>query len=778
MSVSLRDDSYDNVVEDNTTGGLSDPTCSQFRHRRKVLDIANKLHSYGLQHSLDLPQIAVVGSQSVGKSSLIESMSTITLPRSSGTCTRCPIECRLSKRPNEDWSCEVYLRRLTSGLGEERFGPTITAKSDVQERIRRAQLAILNPSIASAEFLKDLCPTPASNEVSFSKDLVSVRISGKDVDDLSFVDLPGIIAAVRSGGRDADIAEVKELVLDFIKKPSCLILLVVSCEMDLENQGAHQLARRVDPQGLRTIPVLTKPDRIAVGEHESWIKFLENKTEKFKHGWYCVKQSNQEQLNQGVTREQARENEVNFFKETPWIGLSEPIKRRLGTRFLSPALGNILFDLICQRLPELCKEVERKLQETREGLNELPEEPQGDPVTVVLNLTANFQKDVAILVQGRPEDGESGLLQKFRQHKSVFREAIFQQAPQFKPFRRSSVTEDPIEPSDTDSEQMENDGTEELEPSGKRDPSNAVYIDEVLKMAESGVTRELPGNYPYAVKKHYALRFTRPWDVPAQRLFKRMENIFKVELKKLVQQHFYRFSAGGLHYKILRIVFAQMKNRSQRTMEKLQECIALEQEEPMTSNEHYLEDYKAKYMARYKTVLRTHTRHDGELQKFMEGEFQGSEMMRTTLQNLQAMGLPANEDALLRLLPPSPIDNAIQIMAECRAYYQVAFKRFVDYVPMIIDYELFKGFERTINNAFVKGLELGESQLRERCAAYLEQDPEIVERRETLKRDYTRFESALEDLQNIPGFALSSDKSDGAESDDPFDLELETDDDI
>ncbi|CAG8726015.1 12894_t:CDS:2, partial [Acaulospora colombiana] len=270
-----------------------------------------------------------------------------------------------------------------------------------------------------------------------------------------------------------------------------------------------------------------------------------------------------------------------------------------------------------------------------------------------------------------------------------------------------------------------------------------VYIDEVLKIAESGVTRELPGNYPYAVKKHYALRFTKDWDGPARRLFTRLENIFKAELKKLVQQHSSRFSAGGLHYKVL-----------QRTMEKLQECIALEQEEPMTSNEHYLEDYKAKYMARYKAVLRTHTQHEGELQKFMEGKFQGSEMMQTTLQNLQAMGLPANEDALMRLLPPNPIDNALQIMAE------FAFKRFVDYVPMIIDYELFKGFERTMNNAFVKGLELGESQLRERFAAYLEQDPELVERRETLKRDYSRFESALEDLQNIPGFSLSSDNSD------------------
>lgn len=66
-------------------------------------------------------------------------------------------------------------------------------KSDVEERIRRAQLAILNPSKQPKDFLTSaVLPDISENEVSFSEDLISVRISGKGVDDLSFVDLPGI----------------------------------------------------------------------------------------------------------------------------------------------------------------------------------------------------------------------------------------------------------------------------------------------------------------------------------------------------------------------------------------------------------------------------------------------------------------------------------------------------------------------------------------------------------------------------------------------------------
>jgi hypothetical protein len=88
--------------------------------------------------------------------------------------------------------CEIYLR-FTHRPGEIPFGPSITDKSEVEDRIRRAQLAILNPNKAAADFLGSLGEKDRGepNEVSFSSDLISVRISGQEVDDLSFVDLPG-----------------------------------------------------------------------------------------------------------------------------------------------------------------------------------------------------------------------------------------------------------------------------------------------------------------------------------------------------------------------------------------------------------------------------------------------------------------------------------------------------------------------------------------------------------------------------------------------------------
>lgn len=106
-----------------------------------------------------------------------------------------------------------------------------------------------------------------------------------------------------------------------------------------------------------------------------------------------------------------------------------------------------------------------------------------------------------------------------------------------------------------------------------------------------------------------------------------------------------------------------MKACSKRTEEKIKECIALEREEPMTTNEHYLADYKRTFMARYKTE-----RHQGPQEPSRSSS---SKVMASVLQQLRELGYHVNNELdLSRLLPPDPMDPAIDIMAECRAYYQ------------------------------------------------------------------------------------------------------------
>ncbi len=71
------------------------------------------------------------------------------------------------------------------------FGDPIFEKSLVTERIRRAQCAILNPSTPFPQFLEASDDALEERELSFSSNSVCLEIRSRDVDDLSFVDLPG-----------------------------------------------------------------------------------------------------------------------------------------------------------------------------------------------------------------------------------------------------------------------------------------------------------------------------------------------------------------------------------------------------------------------------------------------------------------------------------------------------------------------------------------------------------------------------------------------------------
>ena len=129
------------------------------------------------------------------------------------------------------------------------FGGVIYDQSEVEDRIRRAQRAILNPKKLPKDFLDNEDEEELVSELNFSTNCVSLQISGPEVADLSFCDLPGmsyiffsffsylikntsgLIASVSSArGSSNDIALVESLVTAYIKKPSCIILLTVACE--------------------------------------------------------------------------------------------------------------------------------------------------------------------------------------------------------------------------------------------------------------------------------------------------------------------------------------------------------------------------------------------------------------------------------------------------------------------------------------------------------------------------------------------------------------------
>lgn len=106
-----------------------------------------------------------------------------------------------------DWRCDVYLRfkydshnrPLIGGQKPDMpFGSTLRTREDVQDRVRRAQFAILNPRLDDQEFPGSFLTSelPKESAITFSRNIIVLKVSGPDIVDLSFVDLPGVPRAL------------------------------------------------------------------------------------------------------------------------------------------------------------------------------------------------------------------------------------------------------------------------------------------------------------------------------------------------------------------------------------------------------------------------------------------------------------------------------------------------------------------------------------------------------------------------------------------------------
>ena len=166
---------------------------------------------------------------------------------------RCPVECRLMR--GETWSCRVFLRRVSNSSDansseqtKEPFGDDLTVRELVKNRVERAQLAILNPSLPAESFLDADIDLEAPPERSFSSNIICLEITGPEYSDISFIDLPGmspkfelyrtdllmvligLIRNVGTSGNRNDIQLIENLAGTYISKPNCLILMTITCE--------------------------------------------------------------------------------------------------------------------------------------------------------------------------------------------------------------------------------------------------------------------------------------------------------------------------------------------------------------------------------------------------------------------------------------------------------------------------------------------------------------------------------------------------------------------
>ncbi|KAF8510023.1 hypothetical protein JB92DRAFT_3144495 [Gautieria morchelliformis] len=258
-----------------------------------------------------------------------------------------------------------------------------------------------------------------------------------------------------------------------------------------------------------------------------------------------------------------------------------------------------------------------------------------------------------------------------------------------------------------------------------------MYLDEVMERVES-ITRELPGDYPtFTVKEDLIRMCLRGWGKPMLDYFESVHDLMNQRVKILADIHFGKHTHSRLHARVLAIIREQLRLLHETTLRRLKRLLSVEGL-PFTLNHMYLKDYKDKFLAHYRDIRR---------QKAKIRLFAAFKTHRGLL--------TCTPNDLHRLLPDDDLEPALDVIASVRAYFQAVFKRFIDLVPLEVDSEFVRGFDRTIPNALFVGLDI---KSPERCASWLQDSPEGVGRRKELLATKQRLEAARGELSS---FALT-----------------------
>ncbi|XP_012554663.1 dynamin-1 isoform X2 [Hydra vulgaris] len=343
------------------------------RGMEDLIPIVNKLQDafaqIGIESPIDLPQIAVVGGQSAGKSSVLENfVGRDFLPRGSGIVTRRPLVLQLSYG-NTEYAEFLHCKN-------QKFTDFDAVRKEIEVETDRI-----------TGKTKNVSPVP-----------INLRIFSPHVLDLTLIDLPGL-TKIAVAGQPADIEnQIRDMVYQFISKENCLILAVSPANSDLANSDALKMAKEVDPSGERTIGVLTKLDLMDEGTDARDI--LENKVYPLRRGYIGIVNRSQKDIDGKKDIKAAQAAERKFFLSHPAY---RHIADRMGTAFLQKALNQQLTNHIRECIPNLRNKLQSQVLSMEKEVEQFKNFRPDDPTMktkALMQMLQNFTMDIEKVIEG------------------------------------------------------------------------------------------------------------------------------------------------------------------------------------------------------------------------------------------------------------------------------------------------------------------------------------------------------------------------------------------
>ena len=351
-------------VADTFTSLYSNENFDLLGQDKEILNIGNVLNSIFINRGdIDIPQLVVVGSQSSGKSSILNSILGMDiLPTCSNMVTRGPLQLELIQTKKDIKACfGEYVDSTWMNLNEINIdfpNPTDEQKSEIRGMI------------------KQLTNQYAGTGMNITDNPIYLRIYSPNIPNLSLVDLPGLtMVACTDKGQPKDIKDrIRNLVGGYIKNKSSIIMAVMPARTDIEADIALDLIKEHDPRCERTVGILTKIDLMNEGTDITHL--LENKVSKdlqLGYGYYAIKNRNKIEMDTMNVLDGLRE-EYRYFSEHPVYG-NHRYKEFMGIPCLCRNLTNLLVKSLKKSFPRILEKINRDLESNTASLNKL-----GDPI--------------------------------------------------------------------------------------------------------------------------------------------------------------------------------------------------------------------------------------------------------------------------------------------------------------------------------------------------------------------------------------------------------------
>ncbi|KAL1647114.1 hypothetical protein SLS58_002885 [Diplodia intermedia] len=411
---------------------------------------------------------------------------------------------------------------------------------------------------------------------SFSGDTLRIEVVGNTGLHLTVVDLPGLISVSNDEQTDEDVEIVSELVDTYLESSRTIILAVVQANNDIANQGIIQRARKFDPQGLRTVGIITKPDLINHGTEGRIAALAKNEdTTKLKLGFFLLKNPSPADLDAGLTADERKRKELAFFAASPWKEQHLDADR-VGIDALSAFLQNLLDAHIERELPKVRAEVSILLDRTEKKLEAMGEEREnvGHLRMFLTRLSMKFMNLTQAALHGNylelegelsSEDDALEISHRLRAQSHILN-GSFSESLRLDGQKRKSGKKQGTQPIEGEESEFDS------------------WIEEVYTRTRG---RELPGNYNHLLLAELFQEQSSPWESIARKHVAEINDLVQKFVNKVLDKI---VTEDHVRSELHRYVSEKLEICAQEAEKELARILADEKREPMTYNHYYTDN--------------------------------------------------------------------------------------------------------------------------------------------------------------------------------------------